>query len=310
MKLSRWLVPRFKLPLATYVLPFAMAAFAAVQMSCTAQEPADDVTPPPPPAVFQNRIGSDQLAFLNDYAGRPEKDAFKDKRLYKLFKQFVPRTEYHYGHDMPLREASETVLDSKSLPVRIRDGRYVTVATKEGEYLSGRGFLWFDMREGIAVGGIYFHPVNGEPTPTLAIFSNQLNQTSLAMSQLPAAFAQDLAQWILEAGLKFVSPRYFIPANGKKYVLVHDEDYCWHDANHPAPPQDKCEELNAEGADADLNAAWFMSKTHNAANATAWMLGPEQAAWVTFRDRSCGIGPGSFPCRIRLTRRRTYAILR
>jgi len=289
-----------------------MAVFAAAQMSCIAQEPTDDATepPPPPPAVFQNRIPSDQLAFLNDYAGRPAKDALKDKRLNKLMKQFVPRTEYHYGHDMPLKEASETVLDSKSLPVTVRDGRYVTVATKQGEYLSGRGFLWFDMQEGIALGGVYFHPVNGEPTPTLAIFSSQLNQTSLAMSQLPAAFAQDLAQWIIEAGPKFVSPRYFIPANGKKYVLVHDEDYCWHDANQPPPPQDKCEELNAEAADADLNAATFMAETHNAANATAWMLGPELVSWVTFRDQSCGIGPGSFSCRIRLTRRRTYAILR
>ena len=45
---------------------------------------------------------------------------------------------------------------------------------------------------------------------------------------------------------------------------------------------DRCEDLNAEAADADVNAAYFMAETHNAANATAWMLGQDQLARTLF----------------------------
>lgn len=62
--------------------------------------------------------------------------------------------------------------------------------------------MWFDMKEGIGLGGIYFKPVNGEPTPTLAIFSWQLRDKSLSMSQLPPEFAQDLSQWEMVAAAR------------------------------------------------------------------------------------------------------------
>jgi len=265
--------------------------------------------PLPSPIVFQDHIPSDQLAFLNDYAGKPTKAVVKDKRFHSLMKKVTPNTMYHYGRDMPLSIASEDMLDGDSLPIDIRQGRYVMIATSGGLYLSGRGFVWIDIQEGIVLGGVYFHPVNGEPTPTLAIFSRQLRDTSLSMSQLPLAFAEGLSQWMQTAIARFVSPRYFIPENGKKYVLVHDEDYCDHPANSPAPPQDECQQLNAEAADADLNAADFMAQTHNAANATAWMLGPAQAAWLGVRNQSCGLGPNGMSCRIRLTRQRTRLLL-
>jgi uncharacterized protein YecT (DUF1311 family) len=103
-----------------------------------------------------------------------------------------------------------------------------------------------------------------------------------------------------------VVTRYFIPDNGKKYVLVHDEDYCDHPANAPAPPQDQCQALNADAADTDVNAAYFMKETHNQANATAWMLGPDQVAWIGVRDRTCGVG---LACRIRVTRQRTRVLI-
>jgi uncharacterized protein YecT (DUF1311 family) len=288
------------------LLLFAGNMLAAQDADSTAQAQPE---PLPPPAVFQNPIPSDQLAFLNDYAGKTAQEAMKDKRFHKLLKKVTPDTMYHYGRDMPLPIASENMLDGTPLPVDIREGRYVMVATSGGLYLSGRGFLWFDIQQGIAIGGVYFHPTNGEPTPTLAIFSRQLKETSLSMSQLPLAFAEDLTQWMQTARTRIVSPRYFIPDNGKKYVLVHDEDYCDHPANAPPPDQDECQQLNAEAAEADLNAADFMTQTHNAANATAWMLSPAQAAWIGVRNQSCGIGPNGMGCRIRLTRQRTRLIL-
>jgi uncharacterized protein YecT (DUF1311 family) len=89
-------------------------------------------------------------------------------------------------------------------------------------------------------------------------------------------------------------------------VLVHDEDYCDHPANAPPPPQDECQALNADAADTDVDAAYFMKETHNQANATAWMLGPDQVAWIGIRDRTCGVG---LACRIRISRQRTRVLI-
>ena len=267
---------------------------------------------PPAAAVFQNPIPGDRLTFMNEYAGQPAKKLLNDKRFHGLMKTIVPRTVYHYGRDMGLTETVETVIFGSHLPVTVREGRYVTVSGREGPYLDGRGFLWFDIKEGIALGGVYFHPVNGEPTPTLAIFSRQLTQTALSMSQLPLAFAEDESQWAARMHVPVTSPRYFIPDDGKKYVLVHDEDFCDHPVNAPAPPESVCEQLNLEAADADLRAAYFMKQTHNAANATAWMLDgflPLQAGLEVLSEKSCKTAPNRARCRVRVTRQRTQALL-
>ena len=262
--------------------------------------------PPPPPAVFENAIPSAQLAFLNAYAGRMEKDVRKDKQFRNALKLVTPRTEYFYGHDMGISETIDAVLDADPLPVNIRDGRYAMVATRGGGFHGGRGFVWIDMQAGIGIGGIYFHPTNGEPTPTLAIYSRQLKDKALSMSQLPMEFVQDFSQWEMAASMPAVTVRYFIPENGKKYVLVHDEDFCDHPADAPAPPQDQCQQLNAEAADKDMDAAYFMQQTGNRSDATAYMLGADQVAWIGVRTQTCG---GVLACQIRLTRRRTRVLL-
>jgi uncharacterized protein YecT (DUF1311 family) len=251
---------------------------------------------------------SDQLAFLSGYAGRPTKELLKDKAFGTLMKGVLPKTTYHYGSDMSVNAAVDEALDGSKLPVMLRDGRYLTVSGEQGPYLHGRGFLWFDLREGIAMGGFYFTPTNGEPSPTLTIFSKQLTGQALAMSQLPEAFVQDLYHWEAIAKVPPVTPRYFIPESGKKYVLVHDEDYCWHPENTPEPDPKACEAMDADAADADMNAAYFMKETHNAANATAWMLGSDQLAWLDLRNSSC-VGPAGLGCRIRMTRRRTWVLI-
>jgi uncharacterized protein YecT (DUF1311 family) len=200
----------------------------------------------------------------------------------------------------------DETLDGPSLPVDLRDGRYVMVGANTNSFKSGKGFAWFDLQTGIGIGGVYFHPTNGEPAPTLAIYSRQIKATDLGISQLPPAFAEDLAQWSLVTGVRPASVRYFIPDNGKKYVLLHDEDYCAHPEIAPAQAPGGCEQLNADAADADMNAAYFMQETGNAANATAWMLGPEQVAWIGVRTRTCG---GGLACQIRVTRQRTRVLI-
>jgi uncharacterized protein YecT (DUF1311 family) len=290
------------------VLGAAVVSAGVLLPGANAQDPQTAAQqPPPPPVAFQNLIPPDKLSFLNDYAGRTAAEVKKDKRFRQLMKIAVPRTVYHYGHDLPLDEAIDMVLEGPPLPITIRDGRYAMVASHGGPYLHGKGFVWFDLQTGVALGGFFFAPINGEPAPTLTIFSRQLNVESLAMSQLPSAFAEDLAQWGATTRVPIISPRYFIPDNGRKYVLAHDEDYCAVPAGAPPPDRYACEQMNADAADADFDAADFMEQTGHRANATAWMLEPEQAAWIGIRDRTCG---GVLACRIRMTRERTRVILR
>lgn len=306
MKFAHYVSGRFLRFCCLAVFTQFLMAAAVAQSSPDGQQ-ADDMAPepPPPPAVFQNPIPADQLSFLYSFAGRPTKELMKDKRFKDLMKKEIPRTEYHYGTDMGLDSAVQEVLDGSPYPVDIRDGRYLMATGRQGPYLSGRGFIWIDLKAGFFLGGFYFHPTNGEPTPTLTIYSQQLTDSSLGMSQLPPDFAEDVAQWTTVSDVRWVEPRYFIPEKGRKYVLLHDEDYCAAAPNTPSVSQDKCQELNAEAADADMNAAYFMQETHNAANATAWMLGPDQVAWIGLRDRTCGNG---LACRIQFTRQRTRVL--
>jgi len=267
------------------------------------QQGAQVNVPPPPQAEFLNRIPATQMTFLNDYANKTTKELWKDKRFKELLKAITPRTTYHYGRDLGLSDALEEVLTGSPLPVDVQDGRYVLVTSQGGPILQGRGFVWFDMQEGIGLGGVYFHPVNGEPTPTLAVFSKQLKTDALAWSQLPAAFRQAAMGWSRSSQVPVITVTYFIPENGKKYALIHDEDYCV----PRAAADDLCQQRNADAADADMNAAYFMDETGHAANATAWMLNGEQTAWIGIRQSTCG---AALACRIAVTRRRTTVLLR
>ncbi len=262
-------------------------------------------------AIFQNPIPSDQLAFLSQFAGATSNDLVRDKQFRRLMHSVIPDCMFHYGWDMPLSAALDLVLKGSPLPVRIRDGRYVMASGRSGPYLAGRGFIWIDLQDGIALGGFYFHPTNGEPTPTVNIFSKQVNEESLKMSQLPPAFAEDFTQWSAESRVPPVTTRYFITGSKEKIVLEHDEDYCAPVAGIPAPPQDVCEQMNADAADIDLDAAYYLEQTNHATNATAWMItGEDQVAWLQVRDKTCRVGPDPLRCRIRMTRERTHAIIK
>ena len=222
-------------------------------------------------AIFQQPIASDQLEFLTDYAGRPANEILRERRVRQLMNMVVPYAPFHLGLDMPLPNAIETILSGSPLPVEIREGRYMMVST-QGERGGPRGFIWIDMQQGIALGGIFFHPTNGEPTPTLTLFSNQVKENSLEMSQLPLAFAQDLNQRAAIASVPSITTRYFITASSKKIVLAHDEDFCKHAKGIPASPKDVCERMNADAADIDIKAVHFLDQTHYASNATMRMI--------------------------------------
>lgn len=275
---------------------------------------------PPVPAIFQNPIPRDQLQFLNQFAGAPSNDLVNNKQFRKLLRGAMPDCVFHYGWDMSIEDAIDKVIKGSPLPVRIRDGRYVTVAGRMGPWLGGRGFVWIDMQEGIVLGGLYFHPTNGEPTPALNVFSKQVREDTLAMSQLPAAFAEDLWQWSAQLRVPPVETRYFITGDRRKILLEHDEDYCMPPAGAippgaslpptASPPPNVCQQMNADAADLDLIAAYYLEQTNHATNATAWMIDPDATAWIQVRNNTCAGGPNPLGCRIVMTRERVHLILR
>src|SRR5580658_2851381 len=88
-------------------------------------------------AIFQKPIPGDKLAFLNNFAGSPSNVVIKDKQYSKLVHTVVPDCLFHYGHDMGLVDALETVLAGPTLPVQIREGRYMMVAGSGGPNVAG-----------------------------------------------------------------------------------------------------------------------------------------------------------------------------
>jgi hypothetical protein len=314
-------MPSVRLCLHRLDLAYALV-FGALYLTPAVLLPAQPQPQNPPPqasqapaskydkAIFEKPIPADQLAFLNPFAGRPSKDLIRDKQFRKLMYSVIPDCTFHYGRDMPLSDALEMALQGSPLPVEIRDGRYLTVSGRSGPYLAGRGFVWIDMQDGIALGGFDFHPTNGEPTPSVTVFSKQVREESLKLSQLPPAFAEELSKWSWESRIPPVTTRYFIGSLHKKILLEHDEDYCAPVNGAGKPPENVCEPMNADAADIDLNAAYYLEQTNHATNATAWMItGADQATWLQVRDTTCGVSPDPLRCRILITRERTRIIL-
>ena len=259
-------------------------------------------------ALFQKPIPKDQLAFLTQFAGMPSDELYRDKQFRKLMKSFVPDCTFHYGSDKSLTDALDEVIKGSKEPVVIRDGRYVMLSGHMGQYLAGKGFLWIDMQDGIGLGGFYFHPTNGEPTPSVNIFSRQVvKEMLLELSELPPAFNEDVIAWSRQDYVPPMTTRYFITGSNKKILLEHDEDYC-----SPAfgvAPND-CDQMNADAADLDMNAASYIEQTHHTTNATAWMItGADQIAWLQVRTNTCGGLANPLGCRVVMTRERTHVIL-
>lgn len=290
--------------------------------------PTDQQAPPPPPdqsapaplppgppydkSIIQNPIPAPALAFLSQYNGAPASALYHDRQFRHILNASIPGCEFHYGRDMPLSDALDMVFSHSREPVQIRNNRFVLVSSERGPYLAGRSFLWIDRQDGILLGAFFFHPTNGEPTPSLAAFSRQIKtkDKSIAISQLPPDFALDLAHWSQEFRLPPLTTRYFLTGNNKRILLEHTEDYCSPEVNPDLPPADVCQQMNADSADVDMNAAYYLEQVNYATNATAWMIeGQDQIDWLAIRDRTCGLGPNPLACRIRMTRLRTHIIV-
>ena len=260
------------------------------------------------PALFQKRMPKDELAFLNQFAGASSGELYKGKQFRKLMKNFVPDCTFHFGVDLSLTSALDQVLQGSSDPVMIRDGRYLLLSGHMATHHYGKGFLWIDLREGIGLGGFYFRPGNGEPTPTVNVFSRQVTKEMLLdWSELPPEFAQDEVEWARQENIAPLTTRYFITGSNKKILLEHDEDFC---VPASGAGYNNCEQMNADASDLDLTAASYLEQTHHVTNATAWMISdPDLASWIGVRDRTCGGVLDPIGCHVTMTRERTHIIL-
>ena len=293
------------------------ATSAAPAPDASAQSSDAQAAPPPyDKSIFQKPVPRDELTFLSSFDGTPTGDVIRDKQFRKLLKTVLPGCMFHYGSDMPLSDALDEVLTNSSEPAQIRDGsipgdrRYVTISGHSGPYLQGRGFMWFDLQDGIALGAFYFHPTNGEPTPTVAVFSKQVKEKYLEMSQLPPAFAEDLAKWTAHSNIPAVTTRYFLTGSNERIVLEHTEDYCSPAEDGMGDPDESCQQMNADAADIDMDAAIYVNQTNHATNATAWMItDDDQRAWIELRLNTCDRAVDALGCHIRMTHDRTHVLL-
>jgi uncharacterized protein YecT (DUF1311 family) len=284
-----------------------------------AQEPAAPVQPQyvmPPmaqydPAIFQRTVPSADLAFLKQFDGVSCGDLWSDKQFKHFVRGEIPGVMYHFGNDRPLSEAMDNAISGSRAPVRIRDGRYVIVTGRSSVFpgLRGEGFVWVDMQEGTVLGGFVFWPTNGEPAPAMTVWTKQIKTDTISLGQLPQAFQADLADWQMGWGVPTVTTRYFIGDVNRKIVLLHDEDFCAPANGNYGSSDSDCEQMNADAADDDMAAAYYMDETGYKTNATAWMLNPDQVAFIGVRDRTCGGVLDPLGCRVRMTRERTRVIV-
>lgn len=296
-----------------------MAPAPSLQPAVPDPPAASPAMQPPPAAsnydktLFLKPIPSTQLAFVAQYSGAPASDLYRDRQFRKLVHSALPDCMFHYGSDVPLLQAMDAALESSRVPVEVRENRYVLLAGRTPVFpgLRGQAFVWLDLEEGLVLGGFYFHPNNGEPTPALNIFSRQIKEDALGLSQLPPAFAPDLAKWSYDAGIPPITYRYFITGSNKKILLEHDEDFCLLPDGSRVPPESGCEQTAAEAADLDINAAYYLDQVHHATNATAWMIqGGDEVAFLDLRERSCRLGPDPLGCRLHLTREHIHVLTR
>jgi hypothetical protein len=227
---------------------------------------------------------------------------YRDKQFKGLRKATLPNWMYHYGRDMSVSEALDWAFSTSNEAVTIRDNRYVTMSGSVTGFMrnDGRALIWIDMQDGLVLAAFYFRPNNGEPTPTITVFSKQLAVDAVSMGQLPPEFFKDYSQWCADERIPPITYRYFIGAINQRVLLAHDENFCF--ATFSRLGND-CLQMTADAADTDMTTAYYLDQVNYATNATAWMItGADQTSFIAYRTNACGSVADPLGCRIRLTR--------
>ena len=270
--------------------------------------------PPYDPSIFGRLIPPAQLAPLLQADNTTVSDVFHDREAHHLIMSAVPGVMFHYGRDVSLPDTVTMELDKSPAIAHVHDNRYVLLTGNDRahEWMrhDARTLIWIDTKEGIVIGAFFFRPNNGEPGPTVTVFTRQIKQDDIHFSELPPAFLADLNQWQQQSGIPPVLITYFIGDISKKFLLEHNTDLCSTESLTGGYGSD-CEQMNADAADSDLTASLYLDQVNYATNATAWMINnPDQVSWVSYRDNTCMAGANPLACRIRLTRARIAVVRR
>jgi uncharacterized protein YecT (DUF1311 family) len=220
---------------------------------------------------------------------------------------------FHFHFDMPVFQALQGILGGAGRPVAGHDERYVLLsACDDASCRAAVSFVWVDLQQGLAFSGIAFGPTNGEPTPTLTIFSAQVGDQITKLDQLPTAFRQDLDRWTTEAGLPAVIARYFVNGIGDKSVLPHEEDDCGTPSGL-APHASPCKLVTLKVAEQDLAAVIYLLNRHFAEGTSSRLLiQASQIKWLESRENACAPLelPEALACRVTQTRARVRMLNR
>jgi hypothetical protein len=244
--------------------------------------------------------------------GATVEDVFHDRETRHLIMSAIPNDIFRYGRDVSLPDTITMELDQSPAIAHVRDNRYLLLTGDDRPHQwirhDARTLIWVDTQTGIVLGAFFFHPTNGEPGPTVTVFTRQIRQEDIRFSELPPAFLSDLNQWEQPSGVPPALITYFIGDIPKKFLLEHDIDLCSTEVLAGGFGSD-CEQLNADAADNDLTASLYLAQVNYATNATAYMIdNPDQVTWISYRDRTCLNIADPLPCRIRLTRQRIAVI--
>ena len=252
-----------------------------------------------------------RLSWLRDLAGASTHEATLAGHFDDLVSDAAPDVAYHFHVDMPVANALRMILRGAGEPILVRANRFVILSACNTPACSdGRAFVWADTERGIEIAGIDFAPSNGEPTPTLTLFSKQVLDPVTKRVQLPPDFVEDLATWTRASRHRSVAARYFVNRDGIKTVLLHDEDNC-HGADRSSLAATLCRSMNLDAADQDLAAAYYvLLATFADKTPMRAALQADEDKWLADRKATCGVGTDgpALACRLKAAQERASAL--
>lgn len=157
-----------------------------------------------PQIQAQSKTG---FSWLLDYAGKSTSQVIGDKRFKAILVEIVPeiKMDLGIGNSCFLKDIVTEFLSGPAENVIVRENRYVILSACRFNSCPEKAWLWFDLKEGIAVGALvhYIFDGNYSRQPSLLLFSTQVDGQSLTEIS-----KHDLKNWLSRLDLKFEKQRW------------------------------------------------------------------------------------------------------
>lgn len=249
------------------------------------------------------------IDWLKDYANQTTFEVISDKKFGNMILAATPPAVFHFGADMMLSDAVTLILHGPAFPVQLRDGRYLMISAERSARGGGESFYWFDLQRGMTFGGVFFRPSNGEPTPSLTVFSGQVADRITSDTQLPRDFLRDLETWRTARNVPAVVVRYFVNGLAWKAPLLHESDACA--AAGAGTASAECQAVDEQAAELDMQAALYLLRSRYAEGTpAATQLDAAQAQWQTSLETACAGKADAPACRAQMARQRAQDLVK